>query len=134
MTGNQYTKRLIDNINQTTENRKHLVNPFTEIRKIGLNNNGSISTLWNILNTWDTDAHLDVLSQFLNIGERLVDHNKGDKVDIAIWQRDTMENQEKISKLIQNYLDNEQLIDVDSKKPIKEFLIEQLDLINDSTK
>lgn len=133
MTGLEYTDRLIEDINKSARTRATVPDPFTQVKMVGLTGQTNLKDFWSALNVWDADAHLDILSQFININERLVDHNKGDKVDISIFQRDILKNRVAIGNVFQQILDNKQLIDITTGRPISEFLIEQLEYINQAT-
>ncbi|MBA7555241.1 hypothetical protein ES705_47897 [subsurface metagenome] len=130
MTGLEYTDRLIEDINTTAATRTQVPDPFTQVRMVGLTGQTNLKNFWAALNVWDADAHLDILSQFLNINERLVDHNKGDRIDIRIFQRDVTAQREKVSEVFKQILDNNQLVDLVTRRPFSEFLIEQLDWIH----
>ena len=130
MTGTELTDRLIDDINRTAQTRTQVPDPFTQVKMIGITGQSELKDFRLALNVWDADAHLDILSQFINSNERLVDHNHGDQVDIAIFQRDVSKNRQAIGEVFQQIIDNDQLVDMFSKTPISEYLLEQLDWIH----
>lgn len=130
MTGAELTDRLIEDISKTALTRTQVADPFTQVKIVGLTGQSNLKDFWSALNAWDADAHLDILSQFINSNKRLVDYNKGDKVDIAIFQRDISKNRQAIGEVFQQIIDNDQLVDMFSKTPISKFLIEQLDWIH----
>lgn len=133
MNGIEYTDRLIEDINKTALTRTQVKDPFTQVREVGLSGQADLKGFWSALNVWDADAHLDIVSQFINVRDRLIDHNKGDQVDINVWQRDITLNRDKIGEIFQQTLENDQLIDLNSRKPISDFLIEQLEYIHQAT-
>ena len=133
MTGQELTDRLIDDLNTTIKIRSKVTDPFTQIRQLGLTGKYDIKDFWSALNVQDFDAHLDILSQFINTNERLVDHDKGKKVDIGSFHRDVNANRKKIGEMFQQVIDNKGLVDLISGKPISEFLVQQLDWIHSST-
>lgn len=130
MTGVEYTNRLIKNINSTANNRNGLLNPFEQIKMIGLSGKDILKDFNKALEVWSVDSHLDIFSQFINSNETLVNHKKGNKIEISIWQKDITKNREKIGKVIQEILNNKGLVDLHSGKAISEYMIEQLNWIN----
>lgn len=133
MTGLEYIDRLIEDINKTAATRTRIPDPFTQVKMVGLTGQADIKDFWSALNVWNADAHLDILTQFINVKDRLIDHNKGDKVDISTFQRDVANNRDAIAKVFQQFLDNRNLVDIVSGRPMAEFLVEQLDYIHQST-
>ena len=130
MTGIEYTDRLIEDINKTAASRTQVPDPFAQVKMVGLTGQANIENFRSALNVWDADAHLDIVSQFINIADRLVDHDKGVQVDIGVWQRDVTANRNSIGDVFQQTLDNDQLVDITTGRQISEFLIEQLDWIH----
>lgn len=130
MTGLEYTDRLVENINSTSRTRIQVMDPFEQIKVIGLSGTTNLKDFNKSLGVWDVDSHLDILSQFINSSKTLVNHKKGDKIDISVWQTDVSKNKERIGEIFQQIIDNNDLIDLNSRKPISEFLIEQLEWIN----
>ncbi len=134
MTGIELTTRLIEDIQETANKRTQVSDPFSQIKAVGLTGESNLKDFITALNVWDADAHLDILSQFININGRLVDHNKGDTVIISIFQRDISENREAIGKVFQQIIDNKKLVDIDSQEPLSKFLIEQLEWIHQAAR
>lgn len=134
MTGLEYTDRLINDIAKTEQSRARVPDPFAQIKQVGLTGRANLEDFWSALGVWDTDAHLDILTQFTNINDRLIDHNKGDKVAISIFKRDVTKNREAIGKVFQEIIDNDKLIDITSKEPISKYLVQQLDYIHQSAR
>ena len=133
MTGLEYTDRLIEDIKKSAEIRAKVADPFTQIKQIGLGGKADFKDFLGALNVGNTEAHLDILSQFTNINDRLIDHTKGSKVDIAIFKRDVTKNREAIGKVFQQLFDNDNLIDLQTKSPISKFLKEQLEYIHQTS-
>lgn len=132
MSGEEYINRLIEDVAKSKETRQQVDDPLTQIKMIKYTGKADIPNFWSALNVMEADAHLDILVQFINGAGRLVNHDKGDRVDIDVWERDLNENREQIGQVFQQIIDNDQLIDGMSGRPISEFLIEQLDYIHQS--
>lgn len=132
MTGLEYTNRLIEDISTTIEGRNKVADPFSQVKQLGLSGQHSLEDFVAALNVWEADAHLDIVSQFINFNERIVNHDKGDKVNIEVFQHDITENRDSIGHLFQQLLDNKELVDLQTKTPIGDLLVEQLDYIHES--
>ena len=132
MSGEEYINRLIEDVAKSKETRQQVDDPLTQIKMIKYTGKADIPNFWSALNVMEADAHLDILVQFINGNGRLVNHEKGDRVDIDVWEKDLNENREPIGHIFQQIIDNDQLIDAMSGRPISEFLIEQLDYIHQS--
>lgn len=132
MNGIEYTERLINDINASIEIRRKVADPFVQIKQLSLTGEHSLENFVAALNVTETDAHLDNLSQFINLNDKLVEHDKGNKVDIEVFQRDIGNNKDKIGQVFQQLLDNKQLIELPTKTPLGTLLVEQLNYVHES--
>lgn len=133
MTGLDYTNRLIADISKSIEKAQNLSDPITEFNKMRLSGSNNIADVFLSSLTQDVKTYLDVISQFINGKVRLVAHDKGDPVDLYVWEKDLSENSEKISSEFQQILDNDKLIDLMTGKPISVYLIQYLDSIHEAS-
>ena len=130
MNGIELTDRLIQDISKSLILRRQVKDPIAQIESIGLSGQINLKDFMTALNIGTFDSHLDILSQFLNIKNRLVDHDKGEKVDISIFQRDISKAIEQVGDLFQQILDNERLRDFETNILLSELLISELDWIH----
>jgi hypothetical protein len=133
MTGLDYTSRLIADISKSIEKSQNHSDLIPEFDKMRLSGSDNIADVFLSSLTRDVKSYLDVISQFINGNDRLVDHDKGDPVDLYVWERDISVNSEKISSEFQQVLDNDKLIDLMTGKPISVYLIQFLDSIHEAS-
>jgi hypothetical protein len=129
-TGKELANRLLEDINKSVAIRQKVQDPFTQVRNIGISGQADLSGFMSSLNVLSFDGHLDILSQFINFHKRLVNHDKGTKVDIAVWQKDVQNNLDEIAHTFQEIISSD-TEDVFTETKFSEFLIEQLGYLHD---
>jgi hypothetical protein len=131
MTGKELTERLIADIRKSATNRKTLQDPMQLIENIGNNGKVDLEKIMSSFNVTSFDERLGILTQFINTNERLVNQDKGSKIDIDIYQRDVENNLEAISEIFQYILDGN-IANKSDSIPISKLLIDQLQYLNES--
>lgn len=128
----ELTDRLIEDINKSALIRVNTSDPFTELRKIKNKEEFGFMNVLTAINVHDFDNHLSNLAQFINWNETIVAYNKGENIEISIFQRDIKANKEKIIDVFQKLLDDKNHIEAYEDISISEFLTQQLDMLHDA--
>ena len=132
ITGLDLVERLLKDINTSINLRSVIPDPRSCINFSGFSDNTTITSLWPELNVEDFDKRLDMLSEFINSKERLVEHDKGAEINIFLWKKNITENKRKISEILQQFLDNQGSKKALSEGPLAEFVIKQLNGLHES--
>jgi hypothetical protein len=134
MTGKELTDRLIDDIRKTVIKNAQTVDPYAEIKKIGLTGKANLKGILNTFDVSEAEAHLYFISDIINKHTQLFNHNEDDKLDINAFLNDILSSREEIELIFQQLIDNKELIDWNTKEPISKTLIEQLEWIHQAAK
>lgn len=132
MTGKELAERLLTNIKKSATNRQTLQDPIEQIKNIGASGKVDLQNIMSSLNVASFDEHLGILTQFINIHERLVNQDKGTKIDIIIYQKDVENNLQAIGEVFQYILDGN-IANMSDKTQFSKHLLNQLKYINEDS-
>ncbi len=122
----EYTERLIEDVYRSAKIRETIPSPHMQAQMTSITGESNLEHLCSAINVWILDHHLSMLSQDINAKKKLINHKKGDTVNIETWLKDLNSNKEQIKKALMDILSQ-------SKDPAKSYLIKELNYIHEAS-